>query len=883
LNTTDPPLRTPELLAPAGDDEALRAAVANGADAVYFGLSDFNARHRATNFTLEQLPATMQFLHENHVRGYVTFNTLIFSDELPKAVEFLTAIIRAGADAVIVQDLGIVRLIKRLAPDFPVHGSTQMTLTEPRGIEFVRRLGVERVILARELSTKDISRITAETPMPLEVFVHGALCVAYSGQCLTSEALGGRSANRGQCAQACRQPYELLVDGKPVDLGDKAYLLSPQDLAAYDLVADLAKLGVKSLKIEGRLKSAHYVAATTQTYRAALDAAIEGRPFEITGQQEIDLTQSFSRGFTHGFLDGVNHQELVQGRFPKNRGLRIGTVSAVLRDGIIVEVDSRLSQMELGDELPVKPGDGVVFDEGHPEQDEQGGRVFAVEVVDDAGLHWEQNAGRATPPGPPLRRGGEKGGALRKAAERKLLRVSFGRGDVNLAAVAVGATLWRTDDPALRRRLERTFAGDVVLPRIPLSLAFKGDVGGLLHVTGRDDAGTTVEVVWEQPLAEARKHPLTRELVHEQFGRLGGTPFFLADVTFENQAGPATGLPVMIPKSVLNDLRRRLVAQLLEKRRTCRPSVAINSAALDELRSTVPARRFAPGAPSLSVLCRNLEQLQAVIDWANQPEATRPALVYCDFEEVRLSKAAVALAKAGNLLVALATPRIIKPGEEGLLLQIANCRPDKVLVRNLAAISFFRERFPEIEVVGDYSLNVANELTAALFAEAGLATLVPSYDLNLEQLQTLIARVDPGLFEVVLHQHIPMFHMEHCIYSHVLSNGKDFHDCGRPCDRHQVELRDHVGEAHPLAADVGCRNTLFNAHAQSAAPYVPRLREWGVTRFRIELLRENRAEAQALLASYARVLAGLEAGPSVWRELKVLNQVGITRGTLEFQ
>src|SRR5579864_8192093 len=254
--------KIPELLAPAGDDEALRAAVANGADAVYFGLSDFNARHRAVNFTLEQLPATMQYLHENNVRGYVTFNTLVFSDELPRAVEFLSAIIRAGADAVIVQDLGIVRLIKRLSADFPVHGSTQMTLTEPRGIEFVRRLGVERVILARELSTKEIKRIAAQTPMPLEVFVHGALCVAYSGQCLTSEALGGRSANRGQCAQACRMPYEMFVDGRRRDLGDRAYLLSPQDLAAYDLIEPLVQSGVACFKIEGRLKSAHYVAAT---------------------------------------------------------------------------------------------------------------------------------------------------------------------------------------------------------------------------------------------------------------------------------------------------------------------------------------------------------------------------------------------------------------------------------------------------------------------------------------------------------------------------------------------------------------------------------------------------------------------------------------------
>jgi putative protease len=248
-----------------------------------------------------------------------------------------------------------------------------------------------------------------------------------------------------------------------------------------------------------------------------------------------------------------------------------------------------------------------------------------------------------------------------------------------------------------------------------------------------------------------------------------------------------------------------------------------------------------------------------------------------------LSKRAVELAKAAGLPVALATPRIVKPGEEGLLLQIANCRPDGVLVRNLAAIDFFQERCPTLPLFGDYSLNVANELTAGLFAERGLASLVPSYDLNLEQLQALLARIDPGHFEVVLHQHVPMFHMEHCIFSHVLSNGKDFHDCGRPCDRHRVDLRDHVGEAHPLAADVGCRNTLFNAHAQSAAPYVPRLREWGLSRFRVELLRETGGEAQALIGTYAQVLAGQDTGPRMWRELKVLNQVGITRGTLEFE
>src|SRR5829696_6183006 len=267
----------PELLAPAGDWDALRAASANGADAVYFGLSAFNARHRAANFTPDELPKVIDFLHARNVRGFVTLNTLIFSDELTDVAGYVRRVAESGADAVIVQDLGLARLIAWMAPGLHVHASTQMTLTEPRGVEWAgERLGIRRAVLARELSVADVRKVAEQSSVPLEVFVHGALCVAYSGQCLTSEALGGRSANRGQCAQACRLPYELVVDGHKRDLGDKAYLLSPQDLAAHDLVGDLTEAGVVSFKIEGRLKGPHYVAATTRAYRQALDKLATG-------------------------------------------------------------------------------------------------------------------------------------------------------------------------------------------------------------------------------------------------------------------------------------------------------------------------------------------------------------------------------------------------------------------------------------------------------------------------------------------------------------------------------------------------------------------------------------------------------------------------------
>ncbi len=911
----------PELLAPAGDWDALRAAVANGADAVYFGLSDFNARHRAANFTLEELPEVMQHLRRHNVRGYVTLNTLIFSDELPKVEEFIRAVAQAGVDALIVQDLGLVRLIRRLAPGLSVHGSTQMTLTEPRGIELVKSLGVERVILARELSAVEIGKIAEQVSVPVEVFIHGALCISYSGQCLTSESLGGRSANRGQCAQACRLPYELIVDGTVQELGEKAYLLSPQDLAAHDLIDDLVKIGVCSFKIEGRLKSAHYVAATTQTYRAALDAAIAQRPFVLGRQEQNDLQQSFSRGFTHGFLGGVNHQTLVPGRFPKSRGVRVGTVIERTEWGVVIEIPavtnnqftthegakgkparripapaSPSSKSEIGNRqseipLPLKPGDGVVFDEGHPEQDEQGGRVFTVRAV----------------PGKNVTR----------------IEITLGDGDVNLSAIAPGSIVWKTDDPALRRRLEQSFNRDTTAHRQPLHWRVTAVIGQPLRIEVRDEAGHQAEASWPKPLEIAQKHPLSLTLLREQLSRLGDTPYTLGDVElFENAQGqPCETAAAMVPKSVLNDLRRQAVEQLVAQRESGAQRPVIDSDALAHLRAEARQLTTAHNpqpTPSLYVLARSLEQVDAVLAWAASlqienrqckeshgtigvpidpwawGQSTIPSLLYCDFEDVRQYPLAIAKARAAGVPIALATVRIIKPGEEGLLAQLMHVPPDAVLVRNLAALSYFRQHHPELPLIADYTLNVANELTAAVVAQQGVIRMAPSYDLSWPQLAAMLGQFDPAWFEAVIHQHMPMFHMEHCVFAATLSNGKDHRDCGRPCDRHDLELRDRVGQPHPLVADVGCRNTVFNAQAQSAAGYVPRMKALGLRHFRVELLRETPEQARVVLDYYARLLADREdprnpqnprnpRNGEGYRSLRVISQLGVTAGTLDFE
>jgi collagenase-like PrtC family protease len=385
----------PEILAPAGGWPQMRAAVEAGADAVYFGLNLLNARARAANFDVEELPEVMSFLHARGVRGFVTMNVLVFDEELAQAEGLVRSIAKAGVDAVIVQDVGLVNLIRNTAPGLAIHGSTQMSITSPEGAEFARELGCKRVVVGRELSVREIAAVRQGTEAEVEAFVHGALCVSYSGQCFSSEAWGGRSANRGQCAQACRLPYGLVVDGQLREMGDVKYLLSPQDLMAVEMVPSLIEAGVGCFKIEGRLKGPEYVALTVSVYRRALDEAWAAREASATRgtrteewhlpeADRVDLAQVFARGqdeeydgLTRGFLEGVKHQRLVRGRGPRHRGPLLGEVTdCFLREGGGVVVRLRGG-------VPLKRGDGVVFDRGAPDEPEAGGKVW--EVLDERG------------------------------------------------------------------------------------------------------------------------------------------------------------------------------------------------------------------------------------------------------------------------------------------------------------------------------------------------------------------------------------------------------------------------------------------------------------------------------------------------------------------
>lgn len=824
--TSTPPLKLPELLAPAGNWECATAAVENGADAIYFGLEKFNARMRAENFTQADLPELIEFLHLRGVKGYITLNTLIFPQELTQAQQYLKTIISAGVDAVIVQDVGICRLIRHLSPDFPIHASTQMTITSAAGVEFAKSLGCQLVVLARECSISEIKKIqqqisTNNVILPLEIFVHGALCVAYSGQCLTSEALGGRSANRGECAQACRMPYDLIADGEIVDLGNRKYLLSPQDLAGLEVLPELVKSGVTSLKIEGRLKTPEYVANVTQVYRQALDRILKQTLFKnisVPEKDQYNLEMAFSRGLYTGWFEGINNQELVHAHFGKKRGVYLGEVTRIRNEQITVKIAA-----------PVKPGDGVVFDCGHPEMREEGGRIYAV---------------------------------FQKGEE---VILTFARDDLNLRKIHKGDLVWKTSDPELDKQIRQSYAGENPQFTKPINIDVYGEVGDKLIAIADDEFGNIVKIESEIFLVEAHSKPLTDQKLQQQFGRLGNTPFYLK--TLKNHLFGN----LMLPVSELNRMRREIVIKLTELRTKTKLWQLNHHSKWQDLINLESSS--VTSSPSLIVLIRNIQQLKAAL-------TADMKTIYCEFEDPRNYQEAVKIVRSKGkkeINIFVAPPRITKPGENWILKQVLNSHADGYLIRNYDQLAYFaRER-----CIGDFSLNVANPLTADYFQQQfNLERLTASYDLNINQLEDLITSYSPKFLEVTIHQHIPMFHMEHCVFCAFLSSGTDYTNCGRPCEKQEVKIRDRVGSEHILKADAGCRNTVYNNTAQTGAEYLQRLISLGLNHFRIEFLHETPEEVQTTIGFYRQLLQGEITGSQLWQKLKLQNQLGVTRGAL---
>jgi putative protease len=648
-------------------------------------------------------------------------------------------------------------------------------------------------------------------------------------------------------------PYDLISDGKQVPLGDRKYLLSPQDLAGLEILPEIIRAGVASLKIEGRLKSPEYVASITRVYRQALDKLSAGRVPQVPNQNHglvelvsptdrYDMEMSFSRGLYTGWFGGNDNQKLVHARFGKKRGVFLGEIKKIVRDGVIVNLAA-----------PVKPGDGIVFDGGRPDVKEEGGRIYEVQEP------------------------------RFKIPSLQLTELRFGYKDIDFLRVHVGDKIWKTNDPELDKRLRQSFAGEAPNFQRPIEMGIHGLAGKPLTLIARDEFGHITKIESSTPQTRAEKQPLTEGKLREQFGRLGGTPFKLGGLK-NNLSGE-----VMLPVSELNRLRREAVAEL-EKLRAQPKWWTLNNYSGTKPHSfsisdsSASPRLGGKSDSELIILVRNLPQLEAALKCG-------VTTIYCEFEDPKKYREAVTtfhttrgcsipsstINSPSAPAIFVAPPRIFKMDEEWILNIVKSANADGYLVRNYDHLKFFAND----RRVGDYSLNIANRISADYFKNKfGLERVTASYDLNFQQLEALLRAAPPEWFEVTIHQHMPMFHMEHCVFCAFLSSGKDYRDCGRPCDVHDVRLRDRVGAEHPLKADAGCRNTVFNSQAQTGAEFVEKMLALGVRNFRVEFLNETQEQVAQTISKYRQLLRGEISGSQLWRELKLFNQLGVTRGQM---
>lgn len=826
-----------ELLAPAGSFEAFKAGVENGADAIYLGGKSFSARASAANFDDEELRRAVQYAHERNAKVYVTVNILIADQEFPELFDYLFSLYDSGVDALILQDIGVTELIQSILPEIERHASTQVTVNTSWGAKHLEGLGLKRVVLARETSAEEMKVISQKTSLDMETFVHGAICVGYSGQCLMSSFIGGRSGNRGRCAQPCRMAYHLVNEDradilKDTNLGE--HLLSPRDMNLVDEITLLQESGVYSLKVEGRMKRPEYVATVIRVYRQALDYVLAEEPTQsglkpIGEDERRELLQIFNRDFTQAYLKEHPGAELMSYMRPNNRGIRLGRVLQAQDDRIELKLEAALHL-----------GDGIDFwtSRGH-----EGITVSSI---------W---------------RGQEE---VTEGHPGEHVWIEFVGNKVRM-----GDRVFKTYDEQLMAKARLSFQEGKEQRKRPLKAQLSGSVGEQLTLEMWEGERSS-KVRSTNPAQQAIKRPLSQDYAFQQLNRLGTTPFYLEELVLDLQG------EVMLPVSELNEMRRLAVEGLLQEEV---PRKQLARAVYDqrvrdwkrklaqEQEQLIHGESARSGETShhhrqkhhtqsmadqrLTVSVSDLESVRAAL----QAGARRIAMggerwrsrKGMTLDEIR---AGLELCQKYEAQALWRLPRILNEGQSVRLQNILQEVKDwekrpTILLNNLGELELLKEIDPQWGFETDFSLNVFNQATLAYWLRQGAQTVTLSPELEHQQLEQFKAWPRT---EILVFGDLEMMVSEYCPVGATLGGKKGKH-CSAPCVHEPHYLRDRIKYDFPIETDLDCRMHLFNAKRLNLYKEMGDMAKMGIGNIRLQL---NRATPDQIRDTVRVFLEGWE-------------------------
>ncbi len=817
-----------ELLAPAGNWHALLAAVNNGANAIYLGGGIFNARQYAGNFSDNELDQAVQYCHVRGIKLYITLNTLIHQREIDEAARFISFLSKIGVDGVIIQDVGIARLVRELSPELPVHGSTQMTIHNTAGVRMLKEMGFSRIVLAREMPLEEIKSIAASCDIELETFVHGSLCVSYSGQCLMSSLIGGRSGNRGRCAQPCRLPYELRSGYNSLE---KGYLLSTKDLCTISFLDEIIASGVESLKIEGRMKRPEYVAVVVSKYRKALDY-LQGRTTSPINRDDWEaLLKIFHRGgFTKGYYYGVNEKDLMGIKRPNHWGIEIGRIEKVLASG---------KKARIFLQGPLYVGDGI---EVRSNGVDKGG--LTVSYMEDS-----------------------KGRQLQKAEEKERVVIPVTKGSL------AGDVLYKTTDILQLKEARFTYMNEEGL-KIPLEGMITLRIGEAASLQLRDEQSNCIEVEGGVLVEAAEKRPLKEEDILRQVQKTGATPYIFNNITVIRDENS------WLPVKELNNIRRKAIEAMTKKRfQYYHPKYTCTKTGtkikIYEKLAQFPYHqhqyKLVVQVPSVRMALQAFSSGADSIYYRPSVYSTSSILAAKELEVYR---------RDGKDCI-LVIPNITTNQDlEQLDSLLRNQQDlfDGVLIGNVGALKMAQEHFVE-RVYGDFYLNIMNAISSFQLRNLGFSSITLSPELTCREIHDII-KIDQGMFEFIVYGRIPLMTLAHCPIRRQIHSRGSGKKCAACSGKDNYFLRDRKGMDFPLrkTSISECTMQVLNSQILCMAEHLEKLGLQSINRYRILIDREEEKEIHDIVSLFRKILDGWKWTEEMTETLNRLKEKGITYG-----